>query len=158
MCGISVLYGHVLLVSDQVCTSVLACALYLYTGCVASVWDQLSTGARICFLSLRVCVFQMCTQAPWHPCGISRVLKRGSVSYRYVCVYLKCVHRLRGIRVGSVEYCSEQLELGQLSGNRFQILMRDVQPLISEDSQDQSHSKETNGNHSVDDLESQVCP
>lgn len=31
---------------------------------------------------------------------------------------------MRGIRVGDFSYCKEPLELGQLAGNRFQLLMR----------------------------------
>jgi tRNA(Glu) U13 pseudouridine synthase TruD len=34
--------------------------------------------------------------------------------------------RLRGIKLGNFEFCGSQLQLGQLRGNAFRILMRDV--------------------------------
>lgn len=41
--------------------------------------------------------------------------------------------RLRGIKLGNFEFCDNQLQLGQLKGNAFRILMRDVDP------QDEQH-------------------
>lgn len=32
---------------------------------------------------------------------------------------------MRGVKVGNFEYCAQPLELGQLAGNRFSLLMRD---------------------------------
>jgi tRNA(Glu) U13 pseudouridine synthase TruD len=36
------------------------------------------------------------------------------------------VCRLRGIKLGNFEFCGSPLQLGQLRGNTFRILMRDV--------------------------------
>lgn len=40
------------------------------------------------------------------------------------CVTVAC--RLRGIKLGNFEFCPTPLQLGQLRGNAFRILMRDV--------------------------------
>jgi tRNA pseudouridine13 synthase len=34
--------------------------------------------------------------------------------------------RLRGMRVGNFEFAAEQLRLGDLQGNRFQLVLRDI--------------------------------
>jgi tRNA(Glu) U13 pseudouridine synthase TruD len=39
---------------------------------------------------------------------------------------LHCTTRLRGIKLGNFEFTDSQLQLGQLRGNAFKILMRDV--------------------------------